>query len=110
MSERTVSTTVEKLVDLTETRYEIPYTGVRFGLDALLGLIPVLGDFLGVLIGAVVVIEAVRLRVGWPVIGRMLLNLWLDGLVGSIPVVGDLWDLWFKANARNLELLRSRAG
>lgn len=106
MSDRSISPAVEKLVDLTEKRYVLPVVGIRFGLDAIIGLIPVLGDFLGMLIGSVVVIEAVRLRAGLPVIGRMLFNLWLDGFLGSIPVAGDLWDLWFKANARNLALLR----
>jgi hypothetical protein len=61
------------------------------------------------LIGAAVLLEAIRLRAPWVVIGRMAVNLWLDGLLGSVPVVGDLWDFWFKANRRNLRLLQKHA-
>ncbi len=106
MAEKRVSPAVEKLVDLMEQRYHLPGTDFRFGLDAVIGLVPVFGDVMGMLIGTVVIFEAFRLRAPWVVIGRMALNLWLDGVLGSVPVVGDLWDFWFKANRRNLRLLR----
>ncbi len=106
---RAVSPAVEKLVDLMEERFRVPGTEFRFGLDALIGIVPGIGDFLGMLIGLAVLVEALRLRVPWVVLGRMALNLWIDGVVGSIPVVGDLWDFWFKANRRNLRLLERHA-
>lgn len=106
MAERTISPAVEKLVDLTELRYRLPGTNFRFGWDAIIGLIPGIGDLVGVALGAIVIFEAVRLRIGYSVLGRMLFNLWIDGMVGAVPVLGDLWDAWFKANRRNLQLLR----
>lgn len=103
---RTVSPAVERLVDLMEERFRVPGTEFRFGMDALIGLVPGIGDLLGMVIGLVVLFEALRLRVPWIVLGRMALNLWIEGLVGSVPLVGDLWDFWFKANRRNLVLLQ----
>lgn len=104
---KSVSAPVRTLVDLMENRYEI--AGFRFGFDALIGLIPGVGDFLGSLIGGVLIIEAIRLRAPWTVLGRMLFNLWLDGVLGSVPVVGDAFDFYFKANRRNLALLQRHA-
>lgn len=109
MATRSVSPNVERLVDLMDQRYRVPGTEIRFGLDALIGLAPGIGDFIGMLIGLAVVFEGLRLRAPWAVLGRMVLNLWLDGFVGAIPVVGDLWDFWFKANRRNLRLLQRYA-
>ena len=106
---RTVSPAVTKLVELMEERFRVPGTDFRFGLDALIGIVPGIGDFLGMLIGLAVLVEALRLRVPWVVLGRMAFNLWIDGLIGSIPVVGDAWDFWFKANRRNLRLLQRHA-
>lgn len=102
---RSISPFVRKLVELMEGRYRIPGTGIRFGFDAILGIVPGFGDFAGMLIGLVVVGEAVRLGVRPAVIARMLINLWLDGVLGSIPLLGDLFDLYFRANAINLGLL-----
>lgn len=104
-----VSPAVEKLVELMEERFRVPGTEFRFGLDALIGIVPGIGDFLGMLIGLAVLFEALRLRVPWMVLGRMALNLWIDALIGSIPVLGDAWDFWFKANRRNLRLLQQHA-
>lgn len=104
-----VSPAVEKLVDLMEDRFRVPGTRFRFGLDALIGLVPGIGDFVGMLIGVAVLFEAFRLRVPWVVLGRMAFNLGIDGLIGSIPVLGDLWDFWFKAHRRNLRLLQKHA-
>lgn len=109
MAEKRISPRVEKLVDLMEQRYHIPGTDFRFGLDAVIGLVPGFGDFMGMVIGAVVILEALRLRAPWVVIGRMAVNLWLDGMIGAVPLVGDLWDFWFKANRRNLRLLERYA-
>ena len=75
-------------------------------MDAILGLIPVFGDVLGMALGYGLVIEAIRLRARWRVIARMLGNLWMDALVGAIPIVGDLYDFFSHANRRNLELLQ----
>jgi hypothetical protein len=100
---------IERLVYLLEGKYTIPGTNRTFGIDALLGLVPVVGDFLGSVLGLAVLFEAWRHKVPYLVIGRMALNLWLDGALGSVPVVGDLFDFYFKANRRNLRLLQKYA-
>ena len=105
----TVSPAVERLVELTELNYRVPGTDFRFGLDAVLGLIPGIGDFLGMLMGLVVILEGVRQHVPRVILLRMLFNVWIDGVMGSIPVIGDAWDFWFKANHRNLRLLQKYA-
>lgn len=104
-----VSPRVRLLVELMDQRYRIPGTGIRFGFDAVLGLLPGIGDFVGVAIGSVLLFEAWRLDVPLRVIGRMMLNLWLDGVLGSVPLLGDTFDLLFRANRRNLALLEDHA-
>ena len=95
---------------MLDDRYRIPGVGWRFGLDALVGLVPVVGDLLGLFLGLAPVYEAFRLRASATVVARMLFNLWLDSTLGSIPVIGDLFDFAFKANRRNLRLLHRVAG
>jgi hypothetical protein len=79
--------------------------GIPFGMDAVLGLVPLLGDFVGMLVGLGMVIEAIRLRASWRTVGRMIRNLWLDAVLGAVPIVGDLFDFFFQAHRRNLEIL-----
>lgn len=78
-------------------------------VDPLLGLfLPGVGDVVGAALGLYVIYVAVRLRASKVLIARMLLNLSVDLLGGLVPVLGDLWDFTFKANRRNVELLRNR--
>lgn len=107
---RDISPRVRFLVELMDKRYHVPGTGFRFGLDAILGLIPGIGDFLGMAIGSVVLYEAWRKDAPLTLMGRMLFNLWLDGVLGSIPLLGDTFDFFFKAHRRNLELLERHLG
>lgn len=93
------------LVDLTEARWVVPGTSIRFGIDPLLGLIPGLGDAVGMILGGVLLYEAWRHRVSWRVFVSMFFNLLLDAVVGTVPVAGDAFDFYFKANRRNLALL-----
>jgi hypothetical protein len=85
----------------------IPVPGTRFsvGLDALIGLVPFIGDFLGVAFSAVILLEAARLGVGKRILARMALNVALEGLVGLVPLAGDVFDAAWKANQRNVRLL-----
>ena len=85
----------------------IPGTRRRFGLDALIGLVPGVGDATGALMSAYIVVQAARLGAPAASLVRMLLNVGIEALVGAIPFAGDLFDAWFKANARNVTLLRS---
>lgn len=87
----------------------IPIPGTRFsvGLDALIGLVPVLGDVLGVFLSSYIVREAAALGVPKSILARMVWNVTLEGLVGMIPFAGDVFDAAFKANQRNVRLLNA---
>lgn len=88
----------------------IPGTNFRIGLDAVLGLIPGVGDVAGGATTAYTIIAAHRLGAPKSVLIRMLFNVLLDTLVGSIPVLGDLFDASFRANRRNVQLIEAYAG
>ena len=97
---------LDRLADLLDSRFRIPVIDVRFGLDAILGLIPGVGDFAALLPTAYMIWEGRKMGASNGVIGRMTVNAGLDFVVGSIPVLGSIWDIWFKANRRNMALLR----
>ena len=96
---------VDRLAKLLDTEFE--FAGIRFGLDAIIGLIPVLGDSISALIGLYPLYVAQQHKLGWMVRARMLLNLVIDWLIGLIPFLGDLFDVGFKANIRNAKILRN---
>ena len=89
--------------------FRIPGTGWRFGLDALVGLIPGVGDTISTLTGFYILAAGVRYRVSKVTLLRMGLNIGVDYVFGAIPVVGDLFDAAWKSNQKNVELLRRRA-
>jgi hypothetical protein len=89
--------------------FRVPVLGWRFGLDALLGLIPGLGDTSTSLVSFYILAAAVRYRVPKITLLRMGLNIAFDYVIGSLPVVGDVADAWWKSNRMNLDLLRRRA-
>ena len=89
--------------------FRVPVLGWRFGLDALIGLIPGLGDASTSLVSFYILAAAVRYRVPKITMLRMGLNIGFDYLLGSLPIVGDFADAWWKSNRLNLELLRKRA-
>ena len=95
---------VERLAQLLDTEFE--FAGIRFGLDAIIGLIPVLGDSIAALIGLYPIYVARQHKLGWFVRFRMLLNLIIDWLIGIVPIIGDALDVGFKANIYNAKLLR----
>ena len=87
----------------------IPIPGTRFtiGVEALIGLFPVLGDFIGVLLSSYILKEAARLGAPRIVLTRMAFNVLIEGLVGIIPFAGDVFDAAWKANQRNVRLLNA---
>ena len=97
---------VETLAWLLDNSIPIPGTGRRIGLDAVVGLVPGLGDVLSGGIGLFVVLRGAQLGVPGVVLARMLANVAVDFVIGAIPLLGDAFDLWFKANARNVALIR----
>lgn len=89
--------------------FRVPVLGWRFGLDALIGLIPGVGDTATSLVSFYILAAAVRYRVPKITLLRMGLNIGLDYAFGSLPLVGDFFDAWWKSNQRNLDLLKQRA-
>lgn len=98
---------VERLAWLMDSALRIPGTGIRFGADNVLGLVPGVGDAAAFAISAYVVYEAHRLGAPEKMLGRMAANVAIDAVVGSVPILGDVFDVAFKANRRNVEMLRS---
>lgn len=79
--------------------------GIQFGVDGIIGLVPVLGDAITSLIGLYVILEAKRLGARPLTVARMLVNWGVDTSIGAIPLIGDLFDVAFKSNAKNVRLL-----
>lgn len=80
--------------------------GFRIGLDGIIGLVPGLGDAVSGLLSAYVVLEAYRLGASRSVLARMCVNIFIETVIGTVPLAGDLFDFAFKANVRNVSLLR----
>lgn len=100
-----ISPTVLWLATLLDDAYQIPGTNYRIGLDAIIGLIPGIGDLATLVIGGIVMKEARRLGVSRWTRTRMLANYAVDFLVGAIPLAGDVFDIGFKAHRKNVRLL-----
>jgi hypothetical protein len=97
---------IEGLAWLLDNSIPVPGTGRRFGIDALIGFVPVVGDLVSGGIGLYVVWRGSRLGLPRVVVARMLANSIIDLAIGAIPFIGDAFDLWFKANIRNVALIR----
>ncbi|SRR5579883_763210 len=93
---------ISRLLDKVVT---VPGLNLNIGVDPIIGLIPVGGDFLGVLLSAYIVLEAARMGVSAPTLSRMAINIIVDGLVGSVPFFGDLFDFAWTANEYNIKLI-----
>jgi hypothetical protein len=100
---------LERLSWLMDDLIRVPGLGWRFGLDAIVGLIPGFGDTATSLVSFYILASAVRYRVPKVTILRMAMNIGIDYLGGSVPLVGDLFDAWWKSNQMNVELLSKRA-
>jgi Domain of unknown function (DUF4112) len=97
---------VERLAHWLDTLIEIPGIRVRFGIDALLGLLPGVGDTASALASVYILRAASGFGVPRITLARMTLNIAVDLLVGAVPILGDMFDLYWKANRKNVELLR----
>ena len=104
-----IDQSLERLSWLLDDLIRIPGLNWRFGLDALVGLIPGFGDTATSLASFYILASAVRYRVPKVTLLRMGINIGIDYLVGSVPFVGDVFDAWWKSNHMNLALLRKRA-
>jgi hypothetical protein len=98
---------LDLLAWLMDRAIRIPGTRITIGLDALLGLLPIGGDFLtGLVQTSIVILALYRYRVPRAVAARMAANVLIDTAIGALPFVGDVFDVFFKANTRNLKLLQ----
>jgi hypothetical protein len=97
---------LDALATLMDSAFVVPGTRIRLGLDSLIGLVPGIGDVASALISSYIVWEARQLGLPRWKIARMLGNVALDTTVGAIPVVGDVLDVFYKSNRRNLKILR----
>jgi hypothetical protein len=97
---------LEKLAWRMENLLPIPGTDLRFGLDAVLGLVPVVGDVVAVIPGAYIMAHAHDMGASRRMLFRMGMNLTVDVVIGLVPGIGDLFDVAWNANTRNVRLLR----
>lgn len=97
---------LDKLATLMDAAIVVPGTNIRLGADAVIGLIPGIGDLVSAGISCLIIMEARRMGAPNHLIARMIGNVAIDGLAGSVPIIGDLIDVAFRANLRNMRLLR----
>ena len=96
---------LDALAKLMDSQFQIPSTKIRFGLDALIGLIPGVGDFAGFIVSGYMILVLASNGASGFVIARISLNILIDVIIGSIPFLGDIFDFAFKANERNMKLV-----
>ena len=96
---------IDTLATLLDSAFVVPGTKIRFGLDAIVGLVPGIGDLLMSLVSLYIVHEARQLGAPAHLLVRMVANIAIDGIIGSAPVAGDIFDVMWRANRRNMTLL-----
>lgn len=97
---------LETLARVLDSAVKLPGSEIRIGVDALIGLVPVIGDLVSGLISSYVILEARRLGVSRWTLARMATNTTIDTLIGAVPIVGDVFDVAYRANVRNVAILR----
>jgi hypothetical protein len=97
---------LEAAAKLLDVAFILPGTNIRYGIDGLIGLIPVVGDLIATALSLWLVREARALGAPWHVLARMLGNVALQGAIGTVPVAGDAFDVLYRANMRNARILR----
>jgi hypothetical protein len=97
---------LDALAKLLDVAFVLPGTNIRYGIDGIIGLIPVVGDIIVTALSLWLVREARALGAPWHIMARMLANVGVQGVVGMVPVAGDAFDVLFRANVRNARLLR----
>jgi hypothetical protein len=100
---------IGRVTKILDELIEVPGTSIKVGLDPVIGLIPVAGDAVSALVGGWLILEASRFGIPRVVLARMVLNLAVDLGIGAIPILGDLYDVAFRSNSRNLDLFRRHA-
>jgi hypothetical protein len=96
----------ERVAKLLDSKFEIPGTGIRFGLDPILSFIPFLGDLVSLIISSMLIYTMHNHGASRKVVVKMLLNAGLDTMIGALPLVGTVFDVFYRANDRNIRLLK----
>ncbi len=97
---------LEQLGKFLDTAIPVGNSGYKIGMDPLIGLVPGIGDSISAFIGAYIIIEAARLGASRLTLAKMMLNLGFDTIVGVVPLIGDYFDFTFKANVKNIDLVK----
>jgi hypothetical protein len=97
---------LDRLATILDTAFAIPFTRVRFGVDGLIGLAPGIGDAITTGLALYIVYEARKMGVPRHILMRMLGNVAIDGVIGAVPIAGDMFDVFWRANKRNVRILR----
>ncbi len=97
---------IEGLTNVLDTKFKIPRTNITFGIDPIIGMIPGFGDVASYGISSLLILSMIRHGASREVVIKMLMNLGLDTIVGVVPILGGIFDVFFKANRRNYNLLK----
>ena len=97
---------ITALARLLDSRFIIPGTNIRFGLDPILSLFPILGDFVSYMFSGMLIYMMYNRGVSRKIVIKMVLNATLDAVIGVIPIVGSIFDVFYRANDRNIKLLK----
>ncbi len=98
---------LENIADLMDNRFSIPGTGIRFGLDSLLGLVPGVGDTATILVTLYLTTLARKHKLPKRLIAQMYRNAAIDWGIGLVPLAGDIFDIGWKANVKNVDILKA---
>ena len=111
MNEEIIELNEEKLLRLKllserlDNSIKIPGTNQKIGIDAIVGIIPILGDFIGVIFSTYIMYSGIKMGVSSKIVKKMAANIAIEFVIGSIPIIGDIFDALWKANKRNVELI-----
>lgn len=98
---------MDNLAKLMDNQFRIPGTSIRFGFDAIMGLIPGVGDISSMAVSGYMLTVLIRNGASGFLLARMVLNILIDTAIGAIPFIGDLFDVAYKANTKNMRLMRA---
>ncbi len=97
---------VDKIARLMDSKFVIPGTKIRFGLDPIISLFPVVGDLSSYMVSAVLIHAMYKNGASQKLVVKMVINATIDLIIGSIPVLGSIFDIFYKSNTKNVQLLR----
>lgn len=101
---------IRTLARVLDSAVRIPGTQIRVGADSIFGLVPVVGDVAGAALSGYIVLASARLGAPASTLARMVINIGIDTIVGSVPVLGDMFDVGWRANMKNVDLLENHLG